>query len=75
MNAMLQAASYNLLIVGHTHTFYHTGNELVVGMGGAPITGTTPFGYITVEQQAAGGWLITQYDSATSMPVQVFRIP
>ncbi len=75
MNAMLQASTYDLLLVGHTHSFFRIGKQLVVGMGGAPIGGNTPFGYITVEQLATGGWHVIQYDSTTSMPVQIFDVP
>ena len=75
MNPMVQAASYDLMIVGHTHLFEHSGKELVVGMGGAPISGNTPYGFITVEQLAAGGWQVNQYDSTTAMIISTFVVP
>ncbi len=75
MNPMLQASAWNLLLVGHTHLFSHSGKQLIVGMGGAPISGSTPYGYITVEQLAQGGWHVIQYDSTTSMQVSNFTVP
>lgn len=75
MNPMIAAAGYSLLLVGHTHLFSHVGKELVVGMGGAPMSDSTPFGYITIEQLAAGGWKVIQYDSTTSLPVSTFVVP
>lgn len=76
VNPMLAATNYSLLLVGHTHLFSHSAKELIVGMGGAPITGSTPYGYVTVEQLGGGGgWRVVQYDSTTSLPVQAFTVP
>jgi hypothetical protein len=75
MNPMLQNAAYDMFLVGHAHDFFRVGNELVVGMGGAPTSGTTPFGYITIEQQSDRSWKVIQYDSATSLPVTTFSVP
>jgi hypothetical protein len=74
MDTMLSQSAYDLFIVGHSHTFAHSGHEITVGNGGAPITGSTNYGYATVEQQAAGGFLITQYDYMTAMPVATFTV-
>ncbi len=75
MDPMIAASPYNLLLVGHTHLFAHRGNELVIGMGGAPISGSTPYGFVTIQQLAAGGWHVVQYDSTTNLPVSNFTIP
>jgi Calcineurin-like phosphoesterase len=68
--------SYDLSLVGHTHTFRFTSGskEIIVGNGGAPITGTAPFGFATVEK-VSGGWQIKQYDYSTGLPVNTFLAP
>ena len=71
---MLTTASYDMLIVGHTHTYAHSGKQLIVGNGGAPITGGVPYGYATVEQTAAG-FLVTQYEYSSAAPVSVYVVP
>jgi hypothetical protein len=75
MDALLGQYPYTLLIVGHSHTFLHSGKQLIVGNGGAPITGTTPFGYATVEQQLGGGFIVTQYESTTGAAIGRFVVP
>jgi len=45
---------YTLLIVGHTHTYQHNpaDREVVVGIGGAPLTTGVNYGYGVVERNA-----------------------
>jgi hypothetical protein len=75
MSTLLSQYPYDLLIVGHTHTFAHYTKEIVVGNGGAPLTGTVNYGFVTVEQLAQGGFKITLYDYMTAMPVSSFTVP
>jgi hypothetical protein len=74
MDSMLQTATYNLLLVGHTHTYYHSGKMLVEGVGGAPISGSANYGYATVEQQATGGFRVRQYDYQTGQQVSTYTV-
>src|SRR5258708_37790336 len=57
---------YTLLIVGHTHTFRKSGSrEVIVGNGGAPISGTTNYGFALVTQRADGAVQVGMIDYQT----------
>jgi hypothetical protein len=43
---------YTLAIVGHTHTYSHSGQEVLIGNGGAPLTGSKDYGYGVFSQQS-----------------------
>jgi hypothetical protein len=73
MDAMMQSATYDLFIVGHSHTFSHSQKQVIIGNGGAPITGSVDYGYATIEQQTSG-FVVTQYDYMTAMPVSTFTV-
>ncbi len=50
---------YTLSIVGHTHTYERSGpREIIVGNGGAPLTGGKNFGYAIVNQRASDGAIV-----------------
>ncbi len=72
---IMKGTSYDLSLVGHTHTFKGSASskEIVIGNGGAPLSGGT-FGYTTVERVPTG-WLINNIDYSTALPVQSYRIP
>jgi Calcineurin-like phosphoesterase len=54
---------YTLAIVGHTHTYEHpTTREVVIGNGGAPITGGKNYGYGIVEQRSDGAIQVDMFD-------------
>ena len=74
MDSMLQSAKYDLFIVGHSHTFNHSGTQVVVGNGGAPITSGVNYGYATIAQQPSGGFLVSQYDYMTAQVVNTFTV-
>jgi hypothetical protein len=74
VDAALAQSSYTLLIAGHSHTYYHSGKTLVVGNGGAPISGNTPFGYALVDQQPDGTFVVTQWDYAGAQPIGSFTV-
>ena len=67
---------YTLKIVGHTHEFarYST-REVIVGNGGAPISGSSNYGYATFTQTASGDIQVTNYDYASNAPVSSFTVP
>jgi hypothetical protein len=73
VEGLLASSSYSLSIVGHTHHFASSGKEIIVGNGGAPLSGGT-YGYATVEQQS-GGFVVTNYDYSTAAPVSSVTIP
>jgi hypothetical protein len=66
--AILAQNPYTLLIAGHTHTFayYASEKQLIVGNGGAPLTGTIDYGYVVAEQQAGGDILFKEFDYTTN---------
>ena len=74
MDALLSQSKYDLFIVGHSHTYSHSGQQVVIGNGGAPITGSTNYGFATV-LQTANGFAVTQYDYLTAQPVSTFSVP
>jgi hypothetical protein len=70
---LLSQAKYDLLLTGHVRTFGSKGKTLIVGNGGAPISGNEPYGFATVEQQASG-FMVTQYEYESGAPVGSFLI-
>jgi hypothetical protein len=74
MDALLRSKPPTMVIVGHTHTFSHSGTQLVEGVGGAPITGNAVYGYATVEQLPSG-LRVTQFDSARRAAVTTYTLP
>jgi hypothetical protein len=67
---------YTLLIVGHTHeyAYYASEKQLVVGNGGAPLTGTSSYGYVIARQQPGGAIQFTAYDYQTNAVTQTFSV-
>jgi hypothetical protein len=65
-----------LRIVGHTHTYSHrTGSsEVIIGNGGAPLSGSARYGYAIVERLASGDIQLTAYDYQTSAVRDQFRV-
>lgn len=59
---IIGAHPYTLLIVGHSHTYYHSAanKEAVVGNGGAPITSSVKYGYVIGHRRTDGA---IQFDS------------
>ncbi len=76
VDSMLAGTTYDLLVVGHSHTFANPAyQELVVGNGGAPLSGAAGYGYATIAQQPSQGFVVTQYDYLTALPVASFTVP
>jgi hypothetical protein len=65
-----------LLITGHTHSYEHVPayREIIVGTGGAPLTGGSNYGYVILARQADGSIAETAYDYATHAVVDHFVI-
>jgi hypothetical protein len=72
-NQIISQFPYTLLIVGHTHTYQWLGNrEVVVGNGGAPLTGGVNFGYLLVQQRSDGAIVCTMKDYQSLAVMQTF---
>jgi len=54
-----------LEICGHTHDYSHTGNRVVLGNGGAPLTGGGDYGYGTFLQRSDGAIVVDEVDYKT----------
>jgi hypothetical protein len=68
-NPIIAANPCTLVIVGHTHTYDHyptSGKEIIVGNGGAPLTGSKNYGYGIVAQRADGALVVDMYDYQTN---------
>ncbi len=65
-----------LLIAGHTHTYQHLASSrtLVVGNGGAPLTGSVNYGYVLAQQRADGAMVFTSHDYATDAVADQFAV-
>jgi hypothetical protein len=65
---------YTLAIVGHTHTYGHTGKkQITIGNGGAPLTGSVNYGYGLIQQRTDGAIQMDVIDYATGKPDLKFR--
>jgi hypothetical protein len=73
VESLLASNPYNLSLVGHTHHFQANGKEIIVGNGGAPLSGGT-YGY-TIVQQTTAGFVVTDYDYSTAAPVSSTTVP
>jgi hypothetical protein len=65
-----------LLVVGHTHEYSHekSEKELINGIGGAPLTSGTDYGYTIVSRNSDGTLGVTTYDYATHATIDAFTI-
>jgi hypothetical protein len=75
MDALLAKYPFNMVLVGHSHTYSHTGKQLLEGVGGAPITGGAAYGYATIEQLPDGRFQVVQWNSTTRLPVDTYTFP
>jgi hypothetical protein len=65
---------YTLALVGHTHTYDHyPGREVVIGNGGAPISGNKNYGFGIVSQRADGSLQVDMIDYASGAYDPIFR--
>ena len=65
-----------LLVVGHTHEYRHEkyDKELINGIGGAPLTSGTNYGYTIVSRNSDGTLTVTTYDYKTHATIDAFSI-
>jgi hypothetical protein len=76
LDTLLASNPVTLRITGHTHTYYHQRgtNEVTIGLGGAPPTGTYDYGYLTVTQLATGDIEVAEYSYMGGGQNAVFRV-
>jgi hypothetical protein len=75
-DAIIQKHPYTLLIVGHTHTYYHSSGsrQVTMGLGGAPVTSSYNFGYLLVSQNSDGSIAVSEHDTVTGKQNATFTV-
>jgi hypothetical protein len=76
-SAIIGGHPCTLLIVGHTHTYEHISSdrEVIVGNGGAPLSGSVNYGYVVARQRASDGAITLQsFDYSTNAVVDTFSV-
>jgi hypothetical protein len=65
-----------LTLVGHTHEYSYTAqdHEVIIGNGGAPLTGNSNYGYVIARQRSDGAVVFTSYDYMTKAVVETFAL-
>jgi predicted phosphodiesterase len=73
---VINAHPLTLLIVGHTHEYRHESydKEIIVGIGGAPLTSGTNYGYTVVTRNTDGTLSVTTYDYQSHSTMDTFKI-
>ena len=75
-DAIIAKYPYTLKIVGHTHEFSRAGTrQVIVGNGGAPITGNSNYGYALIQQTASGDIQVSNLDYNSNSPTYSFTVP
>ena len=65
---------YTLSIVGHTHAYQHSGpREVIIGNGGAPLSGTGDYGFGMISQQADGTIAVDMIDYTSGLSDSSFH--
>jgi hypothetical protein len=74
--AIIASHPLTLLVVGHTHAYHHyaSDREIVVGIGGAPLTSSTGYGYAIVSREPSGAIGVTAYEVGTHAVIDAFAI-
>lgn len=75
-NAIIAKHPMTILLCGHTHTFAYkpSSREVVVGNGGAPLSGSVNYGYVLARRRNDGAIAFTAYDYATGQAVSTFAV-
>jgi hypothetical protein len=61
--AIISRHPYTLLLVGHSHRYAHvSAREVIIGNGGAPLTGSSQYGYVIVRRRPDGAIELTAYE-------------
>jgi hypothetical protein len=71
---IMQNHPYTLSIVGHTHTYQKSGpREVIIGNGGAPLSGGVDYGYGMVSQQGDGSIAVDMIDYTSGLADSSFH--
>ncbi|HEX3865156.1 MAG TPA: metallophosphoesterase [Gemmatimonadaceae bacterium] len=72
----VNANPLTLLIVGHTHEYSHekSDKEIINGIGGAPLTSGTNYGYTLVTRNSDGSLTVTTTDYSSGSTIDSFKI-
>jgi hypothetical protein len=71
--AIMAKYPYTLALVGHTHTYNRRGREVIIGNGGAPLTGSANYGFGVVSQRADGALNVDVIDYSTGLADSAFH--
>jgi hypothetical protein len=73
---IIDAHPLTLLIVGHTHEYRHepADREIINGIGGAPLTSGTNYGYTIVNMSSNGTLTVTTHDYSSNAAIDMFTI-
>jgi hypothetical protein len=73
---IMAAHPYTLLVAGHTHTYEYFSDEkqIIVGNGGAPLSGSINYGYVIGVQRADGAIAFKSYDYSTNAVIESFAV-
>ena len=64
---------YTLLVVGHIHTYSHSGQQVLFGNGGAPLNAAVDYGFGLFNQQSDGTIQVDAIDYKTGLADSTFR--
>ncbi len=75
-DAIVAKYPYTVMICGHTHTYEWKSyaRQVVVGNGGAPLSGAINYGYVIARQRADGAIEFNEYDYATNAVQATFAL-
>jgi hypothetical protein len=76
---IIRAHKFALLLTGHSHLYKHLtttdeGRDVVLGIGGAPLAGSSFNGYAMIDQLADGRLQFTAYDLAGNLPADTWIV-
>ena len=73
---ILDRNAITLLVVGHAHTYRHDPmyKQVVIGNGGAPLSGSVDHGYAVIERNDDATVTLTMYDYLSNAVIDTFTI-
>ena len=72
--SIIDSHPYTLIIVGHTHSYSRPStSEVLIGNGGAPLSGTGDYGFGVFSQQSDGNIAVDVLDYATGLADPAFH--
>ena len=72
---IISGAKYTALLTGHTHEYSHAAtNEIVNGLGGAPLSTGTQYGYTIVSRNSDGTVTLNTVDYTNGSSIDSFKL-